>query len=214
MYHKSAIESAALQAYVSALLFSPRKSLVRKLFQHEEPNFIKIVPDMDDNWSACLQTLEGHSSVVHSVAFSHDSTRLASASYDRTVKIWDASSGTCLQTLEGHSNWVTSVAFSHDSTRLVSASDDNTVKIWDASSGVCLQTLKGHTNNVRDLAGFESHHPIDQGIGISLDGTWITHNAQERVWLPLEYRPACSTVSGRYVGIGTGSGMVWIIWLK
>jgi WD40 repeat protein len=59
---------------------------------------------MDHNWSACLQTLEGHSSFVMSVAFSHDSTRLASVSSDSTVKIWDASSGACLQTPEGHSD--------------------------------------------------------------------------------------------------------------
>jgi WD40 repeat protein len=55
---------------------------------------------MRESWSACLQTLEGHSSRVKSVAFSHDWTRLASASDDGTVKIWDASSGACLQTLE------------------------------------------------------------------------------------------------------------------
>jgi WD40 repeat protein len=59
---------------------------------------------MSDSWSACLQTLEGHSGWVRLVAFLHDSTRLASASYDSTVKIWDASSGACLQTLEGHHN--------------------------------------------------------------------------------------------------------------
>jgi WD40 repeat protein len=67
--------------------------------------------------------------VVFSVAFSHDSARLASASDDSTVKIWDASSGACLQTLEGYSGVVFSVAFSHDSARLASASNDRTVKI-------------------------------------------------------------------------------------
>ncbi|OCK75163.1 hypothetical protein K432DRAFT_309153, partial [Lepidopterella palustris CBS 459.81] len=44
--------------------------------------------------------LEGHSDWVWSVTFSHDSARLASASEDSTVKIWDASSGECLQTFD------------------------------------------------------------------------------------------------------------------
>ena len=141
MYHKWAIENSPLQAYASALVFSPAHSLTRGLFKEEEPKWITIKPAMADKWSACLQTLEGHSNRVWSVAFSHDSTRLASASDENTVKIWDAGNGECLQTLEGHSNGVNSVAFSHDSTRLASASLDNTVKIWDASSGECLQTL-------------------------------------------------------------------------
>jgi WD40 repeat protein len=42
---------------------------------------------MEDKWNPCLQTLEGHGGSVSSVAFSHDSTRLASASFDQTVKI-------------------------------------------------------------------------------------------------------------------------------
>src|ERR1700743_2035813 len=116
---------------MSALVFSPTRSLIRGLFRHEEPKWITIQPSMRDEWSACLQTLEGHSNWVGSVPFSHDSTRLASASHDRTVKIWEASSGRCLQTLKGHSEPVNSVAFSHDSTRLTSSSDDSTVKIWD-----------------------------------------------------------------------------------
>ncbi|KAH7395241.1 vegetative incompatibility protein HET-E-1 [Phaeosphaeria sp. MPI-PUGE-AT-0046c] len=146
MYHKGAIEGYPLQTYASALLFSPTGSIVRQLFKHEEPESISIRPTLSDGWSACLQTLEGHS------PFSHNSTRLASASHDSTVKIWDASSSVCLQTLKGHSDWVRSVAFSHDSTRLASASDDKTIKIWDVSSGVCLQTLKGHSNSVMSVA--------------------------------------------------------------
>lgn len=89
--------------------------------------------------------LEGGSHGFRSVAFSHDSARLASVFYNRIVKIWDASNGACTQTLEGHSGLVGSMAFSYDSARLASASDDNTVKICDASNGAYLQMLEGHS---------------------------------------------------------------------
>ncbi|KAF2681885.1 WD40 repeat-like protein [Lentithecium fluviatile CBS 122367] len=151
MYHKSAIESSPLQAY-GALLFTPTDSVIRALFKDEEPQEIMIKPVMQKQWSSCLQTLEGHSSYVSSVTFSHDSTLLASASRDDTVKVWDARSGECLSTLKGHSSWVSSVAFSHDSTLLASASADCTVKLWDARSGECLSTFKGHSSWVNSVA--------------------------------------------------------------
>jgi WD40 repeat protein len=151
MYHKGPIESYPLQSYASGLLFSPTGSAIRKLFQHEEPERITVKLEMSSSWGACLQTLEGHSDSVTSVAFSHDSTKLASAS-DDTIKLWDASSGECLQTFTGHSNWVNSVAFSQDSKKLASASDDNTIKLWDASSGEYLQTFIGHSNRVNSVA--------------------------------------------------------------
>src|SRR5947209_8772417 len=142
------IENTPLQVYTSALVFSPARSLIRELFKQEEPEWIITKPAMQDDWSSCLQTLEGHSRGVWSVAFSHDDKRLASASYDRTVKVWDTASGKCLQTPEGHSGPVRSVALSHDDNRLASASYDGTVKVWDTASGKCLQTLEGHSSLV------------------------------------------------------------------
>jgi WD40 repeat protein len=130
------------------ILFSPTGSLIRQLFQHEEPKGVCVRPTMRDDWSACLQTLEGHGDSVYSVAFSHDSTRLASASYDSTIKSWDASSGACLQDARGPWRFglVRGLLARLDATGVGVL--DRTVKIWDASSGACLQTLEGHGRDV------------------------------------------------------------------
>ena len=76
--------------------------------------------------------LQGHTHKVYSVALSADGQRLASASYDKMVKVWDATSGQEMFTLKGHTSDVRSVAFSPDGQRLASASHDKMVKVWDA----------------------------------------------------------------------------------
>ncbi|KAL2887565.1 Vegetative incompatibility protein HET-E-1 [Ceratocystis lukuohia] len=145
------IEIAPLQVYSSALIFSPSNSLIKQIFRHEEPGWIKVKPRVEENWDACLQTLEGHTHFVTSVVFSKDGQRLASGSADNTVKIWDATSGACVQTLEGHHQEVASVVFSNDGQRLASGSWDKTVKIWDVSSGACVQTLENHDSRVTSV---------------------------------------------------------------
>src|SRR5438874_6188528 len=78
--HRSMLEIAPLQIYSAALLFSPRKSIIRQLFVKEAPLDIKILGAIEDRWSACLQTLEGHSDWVNMVVFSPDGQLVASGS--------------------------------------------------------------------------------------------------------------------------------------
>ncbi|KAK4140202.1 putative HET containing-domain vegetative incompatibility protein [Dichotomopilus funicola] len=129
------IEQAPLQTYISALLFTPVGSIIRRIFVKEEPSWVLTKPVIEKIWSPCLQTFEGHSGWVQSVAFSPDGSRIASGSNDQTIRIWDAKSGKEVRKLEGHSDRVRSVAFSPDGSRIASGSDDQTIRIWDAKSG-------------------------------------------------------------------------------
>ncbi|PNP78057.1 hypothetical protein FNYG_08603 [Fusarium nygamai] len=146
----SVIAEAPLQIY-SCLIFAPSNSIVRKTFDYVIPKWISTLPKVQEGWDACLLTLEGHSGSVWSVVFSHDSTKLASASSDKTVRIWNAETGECERVLEGHGDWARSVVFSHDSTKLASVSYDKAIRIWNAETGDCERLLEGHGDEVSSV---------------------------------------------------------------
>ncbi|KAK9909595.1 hypothetical protein WJX75_004688 [Coccomyxa subellipsoidea] len=93
-------------------------------------------------------TLKGHTLGVVSVKFSHNGAYLATASADKTAKLWDIFTGKCLHTLEGHTKGLCDISWEHRDRYVATASDDHTVKLWEVTSGECLRTLEGHTHYV------------------------------------------------------------------
>ena len=91
-----------------------------------------------------------HTGTVECVAFGLNGKRLASGGEDKTVRVWDATTGLEVLALRGHTDRCGCVAFSPDGWRLASASSDRTIRIWDATplrgdEGQEILTFKGHT---------------------------------------------------------------------
>lgn len=125
--------------------------------------------------------LEGHQLAVTSIALNADGNRLASASADQTVRIWDVETGqAAMPPLTGHTDAVMSVAFNPDGTVLASGGFDRTIRLWDAQTGAPInQPLTGHTDAVLSVAFSPDGTMLASG---SFDGTarlwnWATGQA-------------------------------------
>ncbi|MFO0937600.1 MAG: protein kinase [Gemmataceae bacterium] len=94
----------------------------------------------------------GHGQRVNGLVFLSDRYRIASASDDQTIRIWDTRTGACLQTLSGHAEAVTCLAIDPRGKQLASGSLDGTIRIWDLATGMCVNVLNGQSDSIKGLA--------------------------------------------------------------
>jgi WD40 repeat protein len=97
-----------------------------------------------------VSELKGHSDYIVSASFSQDGKRLASGSYDGTIRIWDAKSE--VRSLNPHAGKVHSVAFSPDGKLIASGHNDGDIKLWDAVTGRQLRSMKEDAYSIYSLA--------------------------------------------------------------
>ncbi|BAZ16758.1 WD-40 repeat protein [Calothrix sp. NIES-4071] len=95
--------------------------------------------------------IEGHTDWVRSIVYSPDGNTIASASNDKTIKLWNGATGKLISTLVGHQDAVISVVYSPDGNTIASASVDKTIKLWDVATGKIISTLTGHTDQVNSV---------------------------------------------------------------
>jgi len=170
--------------YVRCIVVHPNLPYI---FTSSDDTLIKLW-DWEKGW-ICTQVFEGHSHYVMQVAVNpKDTNTFASASLDRTIKVWSIGQPTPNFTLEGHEKGVNCVDYFHGGDRpyLVSGGDDRQVKIWDYQTKACVQTLEGHSHNVTAVA---FHPELPLIITGSEDGTIrLWHSTTYRLETTLDYR--------------------------
>jgi WD40 repeat protein len=203
-----------------------------------------MLSDREADWDACRSVLEGHIGGVTAVVFSRDGQLIASASRDKTVRVWETATGTCRHELTGHTGYVTAVVFSRDGQLIASASGgDKTVRVWETATGTCRHELTGHTGYVTAVVlrdgqlafspdGSALHtnrgdialpsdlnrtSPVeleDHASHLSVSDQWVLRNTQRFLWLPFEYRADNTAVCQDIVCLGCRSGRVALLRLQ
>ncbi|KAG1678839.1 Coatomer subunit beta' [Nymphon striatum] len=168
--------------------FEAHSDYIRSIAVHPTQSF--ILTSSDDmsiklwNWEkqwSCTQVFEGHTHYVMQIVINpKDNNTFASASLDRTIKVWQLGSNAPNFTLEGHEKGANCVDYYHggDKPYLISGADDHCVKIWDYQNKTCVQTLEGHAQNISAVC-FHPELPII--MTGSEDGT-------VRIWHANTYR--------------------------
>ncbi|KAJ7830277.1 WD40 repeat-like protein [Mycena leptocephala] len=215
IFGSSTTKESTPHLYLSALAATSRHSPLMETWHNKFPGIPTVVAVLNPGR---LLSLLQHDGWVTSVGFSQDGSRAISGSGDKTVRIWEVSTGMQLHHLDGHEDrvWsvafsqdgsraissssdqtghearVRSVAFSQDGLRAISGSDDRTVRIWEVSTAKQVRQLDGHEDWVKSVA-------FSQDGSLAISGS---DDRTVRIW---------DVSTGKQLGQLEGKDPVWSV---
>ena len=173
------------------MIFAPRTSVVKKICG-QIPRWVQKSPITPATWSSELQKLEGHTGWVTAVAFSHDGSLLASASHDRTVRLWDPATGQEVQKLMKALSTYT-ISFSIDKKTILT--DQEALHVDN-------RLISDNQYTPTTTRNFSTEDTV------VIHDNWVQQGLRNLLWLPHEYRGSCTDVHGNMLAIGQYSGHV------
>ncbi|KAL0947904.1 hypothetical protein HGRIS_010539 [Hohenbuehelia grisea] len=163
---------SAPQVYYSGLVFAPKASKIRKICEKLIHVPFILASGGEETWPPTETLVIRANSKVHSIAISHDGTKIASVTGDYNIRVWDVETGELIGIpLQGHVDDISSIVFWPDGTKIVSRSND-IICIWDVETGKQVGRLHGRDASVYSAV-------------FSSDGTKIatgTFDNTTRVW--------------------------------
>ncbi|THU92715.1 WD40 repeat-like protein, partial [Dendrothele bispora CBS 962.96] len=171
------IQEHPLEIYYSALIWLPRKSILRERFSGSRVHW-EICCGLANRWEPCEHIMRA-TYWVTSIMFSQDGQQVVSGSH-KTIQIWNVETGEKKQKLEGHSDWVRSVAFSSDGQQVVSGSRDKTIQIWNVETGEEKQKLEGHSHWVSSVAFSPDGQQVVSGSDDKTIRIWNVETGEEK----------------------------------
>lgn len=167
-------------------------------------------PILAQKWD-CVATLLAHSDWVSAVVFAGDVAKIASGSFDRTIKVWNYQTGELIRVVSENTGAVYTLAFSDEYNLLAQGGAEQNIKLWEIETGALLEICKEHNGSVRAIAISYNGKTLASG---SYDGTiklWDLETAKEIK----SFTKHCGAVSaiafkpqGEILASGGGDGIV------
>lgn len=150
-----AISTGHQQIYRSVIPFIPRGTVLSHFYQSRADEDIAVLQGVDQQWSRCLMTLQGHRS-VRAIAYSPTGAYVAATSTDGVIRLWSTATGSVTQVLRHDMALIDCVSFSSDETRVAASSYNQVIYVWDAADGRLIRRISHFSMVSQSAVAFSS----------------------------------------------------------